>query len=335
MQERPQVTITNPADPVRPADVLGSDDPPPGSPKPRGVAVGVVLALLAGVFGVGELRERRAADAEERRLQAVVAVELANTDEAYQATDFDGVAQEAVLRRTLRLRNTGPRPVVVESAEVDGLRLVGGEVEVAPGAEQPLLLEQRVPCAPDLGSTATGLAVRLAVRTGSGLQERELRLREDESAYGEDARWTCGNLTAVESVQLFPETGGNVVDGGLDLPVRLANYGVREARLLDVQGGSGLTAELLDDRRRPLALPLVLNARGADGSVRERPLLLRLRVEDCRLVDASDSQSFEAGSAFSISYLAGDEREPAGDGSVTTTLFDPNPVYDLLAEVCP
>lgn len=63
-------------------------------------------------------------------------------------------------------------PVIVETAEVDGLRLLGDAVELAPDAEQQLLLEHRVPCAPEPGITSTSLALRPGVRTGSGLPAR-------------------------------------------------------------------------------------------------------------------------------------------------------------------
>ncbi len=335
MQERPQVTITNPADPRRPADVLDGDDPAPGSPKRLIVAAVVVLALLAGVSGVDELRDRRAANAEERRLQAVLQVELTDRFGSFQGTDYDGGTQEAVLSRALGLRNTGPRPVVVESVAVDGLRLVGGDVEVAPGREERLLVQQRLPCSPAPVSTSTSLSVLLGVRTGAGLQEQELLLDEEVTASGGDARRACGIVPAGEALQLFFVIGGRVQDGALDVPLRAANYGARDVRLLDVRAGSGLTAELLDDTGHAVPLPLEFAGRGPDGGVPERPLLLRLRVVDCALVDASDMESYQPDSAFSVSYVAADDVEPQGAGAATTVLYDANAVRDLVAEACP
>ena len=335
MQERPQVRITNPAAPPRPADVLDADDPTPGSPTRLVVAAGVVLALLAVLSGVDELRERRAVDAEERRLQALLEVKLTDRFEAFQGAEFDGSSQEAVLTRSLGLRNTGPRPVVVESAAVDGLRLLGGEVEVAPGGEERLLLEQRLPCSPAPDDTSTSLAVRLGIRTGSGLQELELLLAEQATAYGGQARQACGIVPAVEAVQVFPGPGSRVVDGVLDVPLRIANYGARATRLLEIRGGAGLSSELLDDAGRPVALPLELEPRRPDGGADEQPVRLRLRVTDCGLVDASDTQSYGPGSAFTITYLPADDLEPRGAGSATAAVFEHNQVYDLVAASCP
>ena len=329
------MTITNPADPRRPADVLDADDPAPGSPKRLVVAAGVVLALLAGVSGVDELRERRAADAEERRLQAVLQVELTDRFGLLQATDYDGGTQEAVLSRALGLRNTGPRPVVVESVAVDGLRLVGGPVEVAPGQEERLLVQQRLPCSPEPGSTSTGLAVQLGVRTGAGTREQELLLDQEMTAYGEDARRACGIVPPGEAVQLFSEPGGRAVDGVLDVPLRIGSFGARTTRLLDLQAGNGLTAELLDDTGRRVDLPLEIEPRLPNGSMLEQPFRLRLRVVDCTRVDASDSQSYEPGSAFTLSYVVADDTEPEGSGGTTTVLYDANPVRDLVADACP
>ncbi len=335
MQERPLVTISNPADPRRPADVLDADDPAPGNPKRLVVVVGVVLALLAGVSGVDELRERRAADAEERRLQAVLQVQLTDRFGLLQATDFDGRTQEAVLSRALGLRNSGPRPVVVASAAVDGLRLVGGPVEIAPGQEERLLLQQRLPCSPEPGSASTGLAVLFGIRTGAGMQELERLLDEELTAYGEDARRACGLVPPGEAVQLFSEPGGPPVDGVLDVPLSIANFGARTTQLLDLQAGNGLTAELLDDTGGRVSLPLEIGPRLPDGSTVQRPFRLRLRVVDCARVDASDTQSYEFGSAFTLSYVVADDTEPEGAGTTTTVLYDAEPVRDLVADACP
>ena len=309
MQERPQVTITNPA-----------------------VAV---LALLAGLSGADELRERRAADAEERRPQAVLQLKLTDRFGSLQTTDYDSGRQEAVLSRALGIRNTGPRPVVVESVAVGGLRLAGGDVAVAPGREERLLVQQRLPCLPQPGSASNSLSVLLGVRTGAGLQEQELLLGDEVTASGEDARRACGIVPAGEALQLFFVIGGRVQDGALDVPMRAVNYGARDVRLLDVRAGSGLTAEILDGAGPPVPLPLELAGRAPDGSVLERALLLRLRVVDCALVDASDTESYQPDSAFSVSYVAADDVEPKGAGAATTVLYDANAVRDLVAEACP
>lgn len=335
MQERPLVTITNPADRGRPADVLDADDPAPGNPQRLVVAAGVVLALLAGVSGVDGLRERRAADAEERRLQTILQVELTDRFGSFQTTDFDGGTQEAVLSRALGLRNTGPRPVVVESVAVDGLRLVGGEVEVAPGQEERLLVQHRLPCSPAPAATSASLSVLLGVRTGAGTREQALLLDPEMTAYGEDARRACGIVPPGEAVQLFSEPGGRAVDGVLDVSLRIASFGARTTRLLDLQAGNGRTAELLDDTGRGVALPLEIEPRLPDGGVVEQPFRLRLRVVDCAVVDASDSQPYESGSAFTLSYVVADDSEPEGAGATTTVLYDANPVRDLVADACP
>ena len=61
----------------------------------------------------------------------------------------------------------------------------------------------------------------------------------------------------------------------------------------------------------------------------------RIRVADCALVEAADSESFEPGSAWNILYVPADAAEPTGAGESWTSMFDKNPVYDLLAEACP
>ena len=142
-------------------------------------------------------------------------------------------------------------------------------------------------------------------------------------------------MPAGEALQLFFVIGGRVQDGVLDVPLRVVNYGVRDVRLLDVRAGSGLAAELLDDTGHAVPLPLELAGRGPDGSAVERQLLLRLRVVDCALVDASDMESYQPDSAFSVSYVAADDVEPQGAGAATTVLYDANAVRDLVAEACP
>lgn len=313
---------------------MDADDPAPGSPARLFLAgAGGVLVLLAAVAGLDELRERRAAQ-EERRLQAVVQVEATYRFGGHQTGAYDGSRQEAVLSRAIGLRNSGPRPVVVESAVVDGLRLLE-PVEVAPGREERLRLVQRVPCRPDPAVADVRLDLRLGLRTGAGLEQRVLPLAQDVLAYAGEARRVCGLVPAGEAVQLYAVLGAQPVDGALDVPVRVSSSGARPARIVSLRAGSGMSVELLDPQGRRVPLPLEVEPRAPDGTTQGRSYLLRLRVDDCRLVDASDSQSFQPASAFSLSYLPADEREPAGAGTVTTVLVDPEPVRDLLAGACP
>ena len=333
MEQRPRVTVHDPGAPDGPVDVLG-DEQPRSLRRPL-LAAAVVLALLGGTSAVGEVRDRRAAAAQERRLQAVLDLELQLRVEPFLGTSFDAAARAAVLQRPVGLRNTGPRPVTVVSAAVDGLRALHGEQVVPAGGELVLDLQQRVPCSPKPPLERSGGPLQLQVRTGAGLRRVSLPLPE-ESRPGEDsARTACGHLP-VEQAVLTTLVQATELDGEVAVEALLENVSVAPVRVLEVRAGSGLSFSLEDDDGLALTLPLPLPPRQPDGRTTSVPVRLVARVTDCAAVRTDVLRSFAEGALDTVTVRAGDDEVPQGlAGGSTSLVEDPTLLLELVARTCP
>ena len=190
VQEPARVTIVNPARPEQePGDVLGDDSP---RSRHRLYAVLVLIALLIGWRGVDTALERRAAAAQERRLQAVVDLQLIVRG---VGSENRSPADIATVERQLGFRNVGPRPVEVLSASVGSLTFEGSS-SVEPGRDLALSLGRSLSCAQRPADEPVDQTVQVSVRRADGTEvKRRLPLPPD--AFVSDPgllRRVCGYL---------------------------------------------------------------------------------------------------------------------------------------------
>lgn len=310
----PQVTITDPTHPARPADLLEAE---PGR-LPRGwlLAAGAVLVAGAVVVVGLEVRERRATAAEERRLAAIVDVSVQAEG---GGSSYDPGSRRATLENQLLLLNAGPRDLVVAGAAVGGYELVPAEVRVPSGGSAPLLLERSVLCStttPPPVTPSGDLALQLRTRTGSRTVEvpLELPLSRDEAARA------CGFLPLEEAVFLETFT---LPRGGLALEVTTRS--VRPVDLLGLDVGPGLRGDLRNSDGSPVELPLALPT-GSGPSIVASSFTLQLEVTDCAVA----RNRSRVGELQLVVQL----RDEQGDTEDTEAYYGSDLVVPLLDDAC-
>lgn len=185
-----------------------------------------------------------------------------------------GVAQARVDVR-LRLRNDGPRPVVVERAAL-GPYALARPVELRAGATGTLLLTREVRCTSEPPPPLTAEVLDLTVSTARGDRAVAVPLAEP---VGEDgAARACGFLPLEEAVTplvLFAQSEPTRVL----LTVELQVGGVQPVAVTGVRGGR-LVVDGPLDAVQPLELPFPLPPVDPQGPL-VRSLQVGLLLEAC------------------------------------------------------
>lgn len=264
----------------RPADVLefGDDDPPRHALTPRRVQSVAALALLvAAVAGVAELRERRAAAAEERRLDRVVDLAVESRGISYS---YRPAARGVRVDLELQLRNDGPRDVVVERGDSGAYALVQPAVEVAAGRTVPLLLRRELTCSPSVPPPPAPLEVLvLDVRTAAGPRQVELPL--EPSLVTDEAPRPCGLLPLEALVEVVVQDVDRD-ERGVSVTLAVTSSATRELTVEAVQAAAGLVATAVP-------LPLRLPAQ-ADGRRQTRVVEVVVDVRECVAARSAPAQ---------------------------------------------
>lgn len=284
----------------------------------RVAAAGALVLVAALLAGAAEVRERRAAAAQERRLDAVVDVSVQPEG---GGTEYDAVTGRARLQHRLLLSNDGPRGVTVTGAAVAGYALVQDEVRVAAGRSAPLLLERSVTCsasAPPRASGTDTLALQLTTAAGPRAVDLDLDvpLSPDEAAHA------CGFVPLDEAASVAV-TGATRPGDLLVLGLQITVTSARPVELLAVEVGPGLRSELASVGGRAVPLPLALptaSGPAAASSSHE----LRIAATDC---DAA-----VAGAGFPDLTLR--LRDEDGRQVQVKTLYELGYLMDLLLDVC-
>lgn len=268
----PQITVRDPNRPDRPADVLVSgDERVPVDPVVRRRRLRIAGALLLGAAVVAsglEVRDRRAAGAQERRLGAIV--ELRAEHQGGSST-FDHASSTGRLTIDVQLYNDGPREVSVTAATVAGYELLGQGVRVAAGSSNTMTLHRTVTCD---GSTSTPEGdLQLAVRTTTGERSVEIPLPVDTF----EADRLCG-LRPLETMNIDFGDIARIAPEAYDLGLDLQTQAVEPVQLVGLVAGPGIAVQLrVGGTAR--TLPIELTPR--DGLTRVLSTRIELTVTDC------------------------------------------------------
>lgn len=268
--------MRDPARPDVPLDVLGEDVPAGhGTPRRRATSAAVVVLAVAVVAGGLELRERREAAEQERRLAAVV--DLSVLAEGTGQATYDALSGLAQLDLSLNARNRGPRALTVLEAEVAGYELTR-PVELPTGGRASLPLTRSIACSPTRPpAQLTSRRLSLRVRTGAGDRDVDVQL---PSPVGDDqALRLCGYLP-LEEAAFVNVAGASEGRGAAEVVLQVLSSSVRPTDVVDIVLDEGLRVEPTEQGGTPLAFPIPLLVQGPDTTT-VTTVRLALTVSDC------------------------------------------------------
>lgn len=312
---RPPVTVHDPA--AAPAgDVLDSGPP---LVSRRATVVGAALVLAVALVAGGlELRERRAAEAQERRLDAAVELSLLDETAASSSASPGGGS----LQVQLEVRNDGPRPVGLSGAAWAGYALLR-PVDLPAGSSRTIALQQEVDCGPGRPALlAVEEDVQLQVRTAATTRTVALPLPAPVVRPTEAQR-VCGFVPLEEALLVTTERQARV---GEELVLRLDLFvdGGSPVELLSLDTGPGLAAALrTGGGAEAVALPTLL--RPALGTFVATTYEAVLTVVDCAAAGAPDA-------SVGLTLRTGDRE---GGTAELGLGYEPSLLVDLVSASCP
>lgn len=272
-------------------------------------------ALLLGSV---ELRERRAAAAQERRLDAVVDVSVRPEG---GGTEYDPGTRRAQLQHRLLLSNDGPRDVTVTGAAVAGYALVQDEVRVPAGRSTPLLLERSVTCSPSAPPPELDTdTLVLQLTTAAGPRAVDVAL--DVPIAADESARACG-LVPLDEAASVAVTGAARRGDLLELGLEVAVASARPVDLLGVEVGPGLHVELRQVGGGVVPLPLALPPASGPAATTSS-YVLRIGATDC------DAAIGGAGSPDLALLLRGED----GTQARVEALYELGYLMALLLDVC-
>lgn len=307
-----------------PRDALDSGgDPAPPSPRAgRGRQLGA-LALAAALgfaaaTALAEQRQTRLADSDE----GVLSLDAggAHLDRAPQLVRSSDGSPAVLL--TVRLRNTGPRPVALDAVELVDTGFVAEDVagrRVDAGGRTAVRLLHAVRCEALPEDRPPG-PLRIRATTGAGSQTAELRI--DILGLGfsrEFLRASCGLSPPGQSLVALQRTPAHVVGDRIRVTSELSNASAAPLLLQSLRLPAGLGLVGLHDRAgEELALPLVLPPGDYDpptepfrGRGPAQVVVATLEVQDCAaLLAAADSDVYHPLFDGTVTDAAG--RDPDG-----------------------
>jgi len=272
----------------------------------------VLVALVAAGL---EVRERRAAGQQDRRLAAQVRLHAAAEGSSARHEPRKGTSDMAF---TVRLRNDGPREVTVVDADLAGFTLPS-ELTLPAGGQARLLLRRTVSCPPQpLAVEDRAGALDLRVRTAGGVRRTEVPLTfpitDELLAQG------CGFGPTDRQVSVRLVRAA--LDGrALRLEVSVRTSSQRPVQVQAVLVEAGLHSSALGPD--PLDLPVP-----RPGSSTRTPLVVRATVADC----ATARTSLATGRQPAVTLAMTDEVLNVLAESVH---YDRSLLRSLVASSCP
>jgi hypothetical protein len=277
-------------------DVSGGDEPPagpPGEPPGRGRRVGaVVLAAALGFGAATALAERRQSSLDDSPA-GVLSLDVVGDQSVVFSSELVSAADGTPsLVASVELRNTGPAPVALESAELLGTgyraedvtgRRVGDRDRTTVRLLRPVRCDELAPPAPPG-------PLRVRAMTRAGPRTTDLRLDTPDRALSEDlAQAACGRSSPARSLVVV-EPAAAVVDGSrARVTAELSNGSASPILLQELRVSAGLRIVALQDADgAEVPLPLALPPGDFDpptepslGRGPGRLLVVVLEVEDC------------------------------------------------------
>lgn len=321
-------------------DVTGAGDPPPRAPWrrwwPAGGWRGAALAVAIGFVAATALAEVRLATLRESD-DGVLSLEVRLETVDYSSMLIADTAGRPAVSTSVVLRNTGPRPIALDRAELQGTdyrsdELAGRRVQPGDSAVVPLL--RRVDCGDTSRSPAPG-PLQVQGTTGAGARTVELRMSTDVLGIHDDqVRRACGQASQVEALQVVEHAAQ--VDGATAvLPAELSNGSAEPLVVQQVRTRPGLRlVRVQDGAGQPLALPLELPAGDFDpptdpyeGRGQARAVAVVVEVEDCTVLQAPDEQ----GVLFPLVDAVVGEHA----GAASSWASDPSVALRLWQAACP
>lgn len=293
---------------------MGGEDEGLGPVGRRRLKVLAAVAVIGGLALLvsGEVRERRAADAEQRRLAGVLDLAVEPSRALEQWARYDEVRETAELDVVVVVRNDGPRGIRVLEGTL-GPYALPGDVHVAPGQVAELVLQRSVPCAAADPQPVSVSSLQLQARTGAGVRDAVLPV--DLELPAEAARRACGLVPFEDAVSVSyanRQERDEAYEVGLE--VRTATRGAMS--LDEVRPADGLTAVLLGPDGEPgPPLPWPMEPRST--------VQVRLEVADC-------AAAAGAGDGPLLRLLLHDEAGAAA----TSELPDDDVRRALVADAC-
>lgn len=301
-------------------ELLGEEqEHPRGGPRPgRHRLGGLALAAAAGFTLATVLADLRTTTLEESA-EGVLSldVRLESSIRPHLATDADGGRS---LATSVVIRNTGPRTVALERAELLGTSYRSDDLRgrrVAAGEESVVVLLRRIDCS-RLGRGAPAGPLRVHATTGAGRRSVDHRVIAGVlESHDEQVRAACGRSAADDA--LYVQDSRESLDGAtMVLDLTLRNGSSRPLSVERLVPATGLRiVGVTSHRGTPVALPLQLEPGDFDppvdpffGGGPATELSVRLAVEDCARFEPASS--YAGGSAVSLWVTDGRYGHPYG-----------------------
>lgn len=278
---------------------------------------GLALAALAGFVAATALADLRTTTIEESP-EGVLSLDVSPEQMDYSSgsvvADADG---RMSLTTSVVVRNTGPRPVAFERAELLGTPYRSDELggrRVADGGQSTIALLRAVDCARLERTRAPG-PLRVHATTGAGRRTVDLRMNTDVLQFHDDqVRGACGQSEPDQA--LIVQERGFTVDGTtLRLEVSLSNASALPLAVETMTPAPGLRLTRVTARDgtgvrggfTPVDLPLALAPGNFDPPVEpyqgrgpEVELALEVEIEDCAVFRPPPPDQFEPAVTFRV-----------------------------------
>jgi hypothetical protein len=280
-------------------DVSGGEEPPAGaSGEPPGHGRRLAALLLAAALGFGAataLAERRQSSLDDSP-DGVLSLDVVGDQQLLSSSALVSSADGTpALVASVELRNTGPAPVALESAELMGTAYRAEDVagrRVGERDRTTVRLLRPVRCDEPARPGPPG-PLRVRAMTRAGPRTADLRLDTQSAAVADDlAQAACGRSSPAGSL-LVTEPAAAVVEGArARVAAELGNGSGSPILLQSVRAPAGLRiVALQDDAGEQVPLPLELPPGDFDpptephlGRGPGRLLVAVLEVEDCALL---------------------------------------------------
>ena len=332
-------------------DAAPDDDDAAGRPG-RGRQVMALLVAAAVGFAAASLLAERRQSALDDSPDGVLSLDLAAQEPQF-SSDLVALDDGLAVQASVVLRNTGPRAVALESAELLGTDDVADDVagrRVAADGSTSVRLLRPIRC-DDLAPIAAVGPLRVRATTGAGERSTELRVQTQELTFSAGfARAACGQSAPGESMVAIDTAAPTVADGRARVAFELSSRSSSPLVVQSLELPPGLRlASLQGVQGIDVALPLTLPPGDYDpptqpmlGRGEPQRLVAVLEVADCAALPARNGDQlslplFQAAVTDDRGRSQGEGQDDVygGFGPGGTGFGDPSVVDRLREAACP